>query len=142
MGADIHFVVERKAYIGQSQRWIGVYTEGEPLVNPPDVLVRCGYRNYEAFGRLAGVRRDGPEPKGLPPDISEMAQIEIDRWGVDGHSHSWHTLADFIALCHSEEMTQQAVAAKLGAGKHPACDLLNMSPDDLDEYRVIFWFDN
>ena len=68
-------------------------------------------RNYDLFAILAGVRNgrgfagcdtgDGfnpiSKPKGLPEDVSPEVARKSEEWGVDGHSHSWHTLADLLA---------------------------------------------
>ncbi len=66
------------------------------------------HRNYNLFAILANVRNgygfagvdtgDGFKPisipKGLPDDVSPQIKEVSDRWGVDGHSHSYHTLSD------------------------------------------------
>lgn len=61
-----------------------------------------GGRNYNLFCALCNVRDycfDGnpkcvSKPKGLPHDVSKVVQIESDRMGSDGHSHSWNTLKE------------------------------------------------
>lgn len=68
-------------------------------------------RNYDLFAMLANVRNgyrfagcdtgDGfvpiCEPKGLPDDVSPQVKADSDRWGSDGHSHSWLTVAELMA---------------------------------------------
>jgi hypothetical protein len=57
-------------------------------------------RNYELFGVLAGVREgnmpmiDPDGPRGTPDDLSAELQHSVDRWGDDGHSHTWYTLKE------------------------------------------------
>jgi hypothetical protein len=107
MGCDIHAVIERKS----THRWL---CSGDPDIG----------RNYEMFAALAGVRnRDGitpvAEPRGFPsfkdwvdghsngerwmrfatwedqPCSSIVDKAET--YGLDGHSHSWLTLAEIKA---------------------------------------------
>ena len=63
-------------------------------------------RNYTLFGVIANVRnsnRDGQrvepiaEPKGVPDDASPEYKKLVERWGVDGHSHTYLTLAEIKA---------------------------------------------
>jgi hypothetical protein len=68
-------------------------------------------RNYDLFAILANVRNGRgfagvktglgfnpiAEPKGLPEDVSGYVKAASDQWDGDGHSHSWHTLADLLA---------------------------------------------
>lgn len=68
-------------------------------------------RNYDVFAMLANVRNgrgfagcdtgDGfvpiSEPRGLPDDVTPEVRAESDKWGGDGHSHSWLTLAELLA---------------------------------------------
>lgn len=77
-------------------------------------------RNYDLFAMLADVRNGRGfagietgegflpicDPKGLPDDVSEPVREASDRWGVDGHSHSWHTLADLQAYFAVERKTR------------------------------------
>jgi len=38
------------------------------------------------------------EPRGLPENVSAEVKAESDEWGIDGHSHSWLTLAELDAV--------------------------------------------
>jgi hypothetical protein len=53
-------------------------------------------RNYHLFAALAGVRGDGPEPKGIPEDASETIKraLPYDDYG-NYHSHSYYSLDEF-----------------------------------------------
>lgn len=57
------------------------------------------WRNYALFGLLAGVRnytefQPFALPKGFPLDASLGIWKEVNRWGIDGHDHSWLTLKE------------------------------------------------
>lgn len=114
MGCDIHAVIERRVQIqGDWYEWLN---SGDPDIG----------RHYEMFAVLAGVRNSVgvepiAEPRGLPafkawktfqdgerwiswerdPDAErpcrEIEEIAT-RYGVDGHSHSWLTLAEIKAF--------------------------------------------
>lgn len=76
-------------------------------------------RNYDLFAILANVRNgygfagcdtgDGfvpiCMPKGLPEDVSEPVEREAEAWDGDGHSHSYHTLADLLAYDWKQQKT-------------------------------------
>lgn len=166
MGADIHFIIEKRSSEGE---WYGVYSSGgvvtcpayqvtrrdvggaaiRPLVPVVSALGRLKQRNYDFFAEIAGVRGAGPSPLGLPEGLSVMAREEIKRWGPDGHSHSWLYLRDFVmsAIRHNGDIGDAALKAL--NGKHPALEFLNAPADgiqvdieDLADFRVVFWFDN
>ena len=53
-------------------------------------------RNYALFAKMADVRNDRrspitpiSKPKGLPEDATELTKLHSEKYGVDGHSHSW-----------------------------------------------------
>jgi len=107
MGCDIHIIAEVKEN--------GVWRENTDAVFPnPDYEPRSTSewakdkftvnphdgRNYVWFSILAGVRNRNflnpvSEPKGFPPDQSESAQIMEEDWGIDLHSLSYLTHAEF-----------------------------------------------
>ena len=157
MGADIHFVLERRTPHG----WCGVYSTGAPL---PPARNREDYsklnrfhhpllsdRNYTFFAALAGVRGDGPEPNGIPPDVSLLASEAIDAWDSDGHSHSHCTALEFVRIwdltANNGKLALEATTNKLLDNKRPLDDLLDLigleqSTYEQSEWRVIYWFDN
>lgn len=125
MGCDIHFYVERKV----DGKWLSAdrwtpneyaNDEGEPpfCVEYHDHFYTG--RNYSLFGILANVRNgvgfagcdtgDGFKPiampKDLPSDVSPEVKAESDRWGCDGHSHSWFTLAELRAYDWKGQVTK------------------------------------
>ena len=172
MGCDIHMVLERK----MGDYWVGIHAY--PYLHEDAVPVHTGdykkieglqfsgwrarQRNYNMFAALASVRGESPfgyEPKGLPEDVSHLAQGLSDEYGEDGHSHSWALLPEFLK-CYgygkygedSPEHTDAAVGAI--EGKVPFAHLtnevtglkyLNEYGDDdavMNDYRIVYWFDN
>lgn len=155
MGCDIHIVVERK----WKDRWIAVRTDqgfargGYSDERTEWVYPEIGGRNYPFFARLAGVRGDGPEPLGIPSDASDHTLMAMDLWGSDAHSHSYLPLkdfatrwcaadADFIATLTKERLAgeDRAYARLLYRASIGAFDLYDDM--DVDDFRVVFWFDN
>ena len=79
MGCDIHFHSEVKRH--------GVWQHHS------EANVR---RSYALFAKMADVRnwsKSGivpiSEPKGLPEDATELTKLHSEKYGIDGHSHSW-----------------------------------------------------
>lgn len=105
MGCDIHTFTEGKRTVNNEKEWVNVDywqinpyrgEEGEPDMNIKEVYWR---RNYNLFANLANVRNyhDNKvisEPKGMPKNMHSKTKEEVDRWGADGHSHSWLTLKE------------------------------------------------
>lgn len=150
MGTDIHAFVEAKQLDGTWQ-----------IVNPPEFpetpdqqdwswkacqirenlwAARAGRepewfvdRNYRLFGALAGVRFEGPEPKGLPPGLSPEVS-EANEWRLgDVHNHSFWTLEelrDLLDLPENSDLVQEVL---------PRLEELGLPPDHV---RLVFWFDN
>ena len=112
MGADIHLFTEVKRTINGTERWVNSdsweinpyyrYGSDEDRKHERELNHKSIYsgRNYELFGILADVRGVGnpviSEPKGLPEDVSDVVKNESDRWGSDGHSHSYLTLREMV----------------------------------------------
>src|SRR5690606_4278241 len=53
-------------------------------------------RNYALFAKMANVRNSAENPiepisnpKGLPEDATELTKLHSEKYGTDGHSHSW-----------------------------------------------------
>ncbi len=107
MGCDIHLYTERKRSINNKEKWTnadnwklnpyydsGDESEPEYRINPA-----CSWRNYTLFSILANVRNQSEnkpiaEPKGLPADVTEIVKQMSDKWGSDGHSHSFFTMKE------------------------------------------------
>jgi len=141
MGCDIHLVLEqRDADLG----WVGIDTfaghessYGRGYNSPA-----ARSRNYKLFAALAGVRGDGPTPRGIPEDASTTTRLLVKELGSDGHSHSWLPLIDAAREWNVERYT----AEKLRDGyqeKFPESFWFGIDSEmDLSKYRVVFWFDN
>lgn len=135
MGCDIHLVLEKKF----REQWVGVPMERCPCT-----------RNYKRFGLLAGVRDEGPDPRGIPEDASALARMEIEDWGVDGHSHSWCTLQEYVQAClASEHDPEKMLDPNDERVKNPYYHYFGLYvlkldgySEQIDDYRVVFWFDN
>jgi hypothetical protein len=122
MGCDIHLYVERRE-AGKwvpADRWTWDEEEGRWTVKYDDRVYSD--RNYDLFAILADVRNGYgfagvptgvgfipiSKPRGLPADVSDRIREEAESWGCDGHSHSFHTVAQLMAY----DWTQATV--KLG----------------------------
>lgn len=158
MGCDIHIVIERR----WEGRWVGIrtdqgyYIDGLEAENPSIrtyVFPAVGQRNYDFFARLAGVRGEGPVPNGFPRDASDLSRLLRAEWGSDGHSHSWLPLQDFaLRWCAgNREFVATMAKQRMEGDKGLYYRLLDRasigtydaySEDDIDDYRVVFWFDN
>jgi hypothetical protein len=138
MGCDIHATLEVKTPTG----WVCVNTyQGHHMAYP------CGdrdwslpvttERNYDRFAALAGVRGEGPEPRGIPEDASDTTKYLVDLWGSDGHSHSWLPAkkAAEIFLATDRTKTQEEFRAKFPKNYY-------LEIEGTAEHRLIFWFDN
>lgn len=173
MGADIHFTIEHRDP-NDGLGWVGVFWSDasySPSRYNADYLMdsnanitleethrrmdhgvhpfgHLSRRDYDFFARLAGVRGDGPEPNGMPPDVSVMSQRCVRHWGDDGHSHGHMTLREFVKRkVISDETIAKAAKSKLQGGD-PIAEYLGDRVDDDnditldDNTRVLFWFDN
>jgi hypothetical protein len=153
MGCDIHTVAERK--VDGKYESISGY---EPF----------DWRSYFMYGFLADVRNysDVPplaKPRGMPDDASVGAREMSDGWGMDGHSHSWLSVAELLAFRYDERVEDRRVTVQTGptswdggataapgGGEHTTWrealgpkyfeDLARLS--DEGAVRVVFWFDN
>lgn len=170
MGTDIHFVVESRDP-NDDLGWVGMYWSDASFSvapynfkltrNPSETdsdfyrrmdscvhsFGRLRRRDYGFFGRLAGVREDGPAPNGVPNDASAMTSRCLNRWEGDAHSHGHMPLRDFIRLKIMGYGTLAEAAKTKLAGRDPIEEFLTEHYDGsdftLDENtRVIFWFDN
>jgi len=152
MGCDIHMVVERK--------WGGVWCGVGAVVarTPPLEQLASSHewyawpaaknRNYELFSKLAGVRGPGPEPRGLPDDVSYLALAELEVWGEDAHSQSWGLLTEVLPI-FKEELVGELVLARFKdrtlsdqAFAEAIFEVPIDHDEDLHNYRLVYWFDN
>jgi hypothetical protein len=89
-------------------------------------------RDYGWFNLLAGVR--GYEhtaiwqPRGAPDDMSKEVRAEVERYGDDGHSHSWLMVSEML----------NCVSLK----SHRQTKWLRKNIPNPDDVRMVFYFDN
>lgn len=130
MGCDIHLFVERR----EGGTWFNADTwtpnpyhekypdDEQPLEIKYEDRFYTG-RNYDLFAILANVRNGygfagvktgagfNPiaPPRGLPADVSSEVRGEADRWGADGHSHSWFTVNELLAYDWDQVTQHQGI---------------------------------
>lgn len=114
MGCDIHFYVEKRdTETGMWNLVDELVREGEG----DDAYVSTNYhkafysgRSYNLFSILADVRNgrgfagvktgEGfqpiSDPRGVPEDASDGYKQLVESYGVDGHSHSFHTIRQLL----------------------------------------------
>lgn len=146
MGCDIHMVLEHKVVALENgvrrEKWVGVNAfQSSKDFDGSHHVPTARTRNYKRFGALAGVRDDGPEPKGIPSDASELTKLLVDEWGSDGHSHSWLTLTEAAEIFLA---TENSAGAKDRIGiNYPAYYFFGVEEHEgYANFRVVFWFDN
>lgn len=107
MGCDIHTYIEYKCHINKEEKWVdgnfykkNLYFDGiDESEKEYEIVAPYRDRNYTLFSILAGVRNYADnkticEPRGVPDDCCKEIRQESDGWGVDGHTHSYFTLAE------------------------------------------------
>ena len=147
MGCDIHCHVEIKV-AGEWLHW-----------NHPDVP-----RNYELFGKMAGVRCEGPpiaQPRGVPDDATPTTRWHYQLDGADAHTASWlcaGEMALLAAWCHEQWPPHkkavdpwgwkynvhgfEAWFGYLDGDTWRGCVECPDSRDEIEDARCVFWFDN
>lgn len=108
MGCDIHLFTEKKMTFEDDIFWwccdyfklnpYKKYYEDEPKYEHVEVY---GNRDYCLFGALADVRNYYDaipicKPRGIPKDASKVVKKQADKWGLDGHTHSWLTAKELF----------------------------------------------
>lgn len=170
MGCDIHMVLEY--YDNNNDLWVGLhdypFIDGaalsifSPRGNSVKDSITGGWaswkyrgRNYALFGELASVRGESSQgrlPKGLPDDCSTLTRLRSQGWDHDAHSRSWLTLKEFITcVAYSEGKIVDLVQERLAADEEEQDVLIAyiksvtgemIAVEDIDNYRIVFWFDN
>lgn len=141
MGCDIHLVLERKF----GDKWVGVdvFSGHESKHGRGWNSPLATSRNYSRFAHLAGVRGDGPEPRGFPELLSDTATFLHAEAASDYHSETWLTLKDAAELWFKTDHTEHekdSLAAKWPESYYFGVDI--SSRDKAEDYRLIAWFDN
>lgn len=136
MGCDIHLFVEKRvpataagpAFWTSADTWEPYPDDWKDEADQNKDVQHVPYgkafyteRNYDLFAILADVRNgrgfagcDTGEgfvpisaPRGLPFDVSDPVKAESDRWDVDGHSHSYFTVAELMAYDWTQVTTKR-----------------------------------
>lgn len=125
MGCDIHIALERKV----GNKWV--------MVNVMHWDRPCTKRDYRRFAALAGVRGEGPAPRGVPADVSDSAKLLIDDWGDDGHSHSWMTIEEAVPIFLATERVPDEYGRTYPLGHYFGIDRAEHK-----SHRIVFFFDS
>lgn len=92
-------------------------------------------RHYGVFAALAGVRGEGPPPKGRPDNetewLSENSMADRD----SGHSHSWATVDEWESALTNAGVEDPEYWAILAAAK-------SLEQHNVQGVRITYWFDN
>ena len=153
MGADIHSILEVNEndelgwYAPIHSFWFNeVFSYDLPIE-----------RNYDAFAKLAGVRGNGPPPKGLPDDVSVSVMKALQ--SEDFHSHSYVPLSEYIEAYFPKNERERYIAHcnlkgldNLSENEMNTYNLLNSTQRVIEliqeyktqdtDFRVVFTFDN
>ncbi len=150
MGCDIHFVVEQKFTTFENKpKWVGIlsteyYTRSQYHKDSPMTVLRA--RNYGFFAALCGVRSYGTdftdrEPNGPPDDVSDLTIAHINKWGEDAHSESHCSLEHFIRTWAITDSDASSERLK-GADPIQKTTELLIGDQEVEDFRVCYWFDN
>jgi len=160
MGCDIHAHLEIKIVPKDFREQVkGALSQSTGWYYYSPVKI---YRNYHLFSFMANVRnydkqiRPLDDPRGIPEDASLITRMERDAWGMDGHSHSWLGLDELVLLknyciknkmiswgSYKDEDFEPFLNVYLFGNyitslkEHP-----EEYPSELDDVRLVFWFDN
>jgi hypothetical protein len=138
MGCDLHLFVEVLTVNG----WEFVQPEGKP-----DSCLESDWflwRNYNLFGRLAGVRRHDvptvlPENRGVPNDASPEYLKIVKGYGYDGHSNNWLTLNELTDYAWPPDYEVAYFVRDFVEPLQRFADERGLSGDSV---RAVFFFDN
>ena len=136
MGCDIHLHVE-------------IMVKGEWLhYNHPHLG-----RDYALFGKMAGVRgwsEPIAEPRGLPADATKTTRLDYQHYGTDAHTPSWLNMREIARL--ERWFTKENPDAYFeenwgylfgnGFAGFLTTDDPDAYPQELEDVRFVFWFDN
>jgi len=129
MGCDIHFFTEIKI----NGQW---HTHSVPHIN----------RDYNLFGKMAGVRGIGPpivQPKGMPDNPALITRLYADYWEGDAHNASWFDKDEIKQLEEWIEKEYSLISAEFDRWGFLFGNSYSYSGDDeVEDVRFVFWFDN
>lgn len=142
MGCDIHVYAEQRVdgkwqHVGGIDRWDWP-NEFEPLEE----------RWYAMFAVLAGVRDNWgvkpiAEPRRLPADMSAEVFLAADHLVPDGHTYSWITAREFKEYdWPSLPFHHLPINPTFSEQVAYVVEAFEQISDNLDDVRIVFWFDN
>ena len=107
-------------------------------------------RDYDLFEYMAGVRGEVQNwpPRGLPADVSVVTQLLSDHEGVDGHTHSWLNHDEMLQVIEYGKRNQDGWewlpfgVYFFGNGIEDWKDPSYSFPVQIQDIRLVFWFDN
>ena len=140
MGCDIHITVEVRNAAGAWEALPNPVRDCYFCVrnrrpgDPPGPQADCRWcngtgkgveewydgRNYALFAILADVRNDEggyrpiAPPRGVPTDASPEYLAEVEAWEGDGHSHTYHTLAEILAYDWDAPSFEEGLLSEAG----------------------------
>lgn len=123
------------------------------------VYTKCNFtRNYDVFSKMGCNKNQYikpiSEPKGLPTDLSLVAQIYHDVSTYDFHSHSWFNsreIKEFAEQCRFKGENQIPDSYLIDSMGYlfgyrwqdfESVQKENRMPDIISNIRWVFWFDN
>lgn len=115
-------------------------------------------RDYELFGKMAGIRSCDTDPialpRGLPADVAAVTEFDYKKWGVDAHTPSWLSADEIDQLCawaNSQypdtdrpwlDWETKQVGYLFGNSWSGFTKYPGDRPEGLEDIRWVFWFDN
>lgn len=130
-----------------------------------------GVRSYGLYGFLADVRNYSQVPsvackRGLPADVTSEVQAQSEEWDVNGHSHTWVSLAELLAYDYDQVIWDRRVTKQISPGLWSGAAIAQQGEDEHltlreflgewffgrlellkkfgapEDVRIIMWFDN
>jgi hypothetical protein len=138
MGCDIHVYLEYKED--------DYYYFSKEAIFDGKISPRI-WRDYNTFGILAGVRNYNnfipiAPPRGLPKDVTgAVAGLRRD-YGSDGHSTSYLTIKEIKDRINQNNENEESFKAALEGLINTIENSFSLSFWCVDDFRIVFWFDN
>lgn len=144
MGTDIYIFLE---FLLPNGIWVADEYH-QKTDNEMGLPATC--RNYDVFAALAGVRGEGPKPKGLPIDVSSHVRA-IDESGSANQDHS-HCSIDVLesldeVCCYKVDATHPLYDNPFKHNSPPYVSIgayarKMLAKHGYKDARVIVWFDH
>jgi len=104
-------------------------------------------RSYALFEKMAGVRGDVENaispPKGLPSDLNKTTAFCAKREDDDSHSHSWLSSHEVVKLKEMiGRLDSDDFGYCFGNSWEDFWEYRDDYPIEVEDFRLVFWFDN